>query len=54
MRIFLLLALLIRDFSLKRELIGVALINPVSPEQSEVDGDISIKKPRFWGRMHKF
>jgi hypothetical protein len=44
-RIFLLLALLIRDFCLKRELIGVALINPVSAEESEADGDISIKKP---------
>ena len=53
-RIFLLLALLIRDFYLLWELIGVALINPVSPEESEVDGDISMKKPRLSGRMHKF
>jgi hypothetical protein len=53
-RIFLLLALLIRDFCLKRELIGVALINPVSGEESEVDGDISMKKPRLSGRMRKF
>jgi hypothetical protein len=44
-RIFLLLALLMRDFCLLWELIGVALINPVSGEESEVDGDISIKKP---------
>jgi hypothetical protein len=44
-RIFLLLGLLIRDFCLLWELIGVALINQVSPEESEVDGDISIKKP---------
>jgi len=39
------MALLIRGFCLKRELIGVALINPVSAEESEADGDISIKKP---------
>jgi hypothetical protein len=32
-------------FLLALELIGVALINPVSPEASEVDGDISMKKP---------
>jgi len=44
-RIFLLLALLMRDFCLLWELIGVALINPVSGEESEVDGDISMKKP---------
>jgi hypothetical protein len=44
-RILLLLALLMRDFCLLWDLIGVALINPVSPEESEVDGDISMKKP---------
>ena len=53
-RIFLLLALQILDFCLLWELIGVALINPVSPEESEVDGDISMKKPRLSGRMRKF
>jgi len=44
-RIFLLLALLVRDFCWLWEVIGVVLINPVSPEESELEGDISMKKP---------